>query len=137
MRWRDIPFDPPSKTLRWFALYSFLALLAVAAWQYGAEHEVTALACSAGALVLGSLGVLRPMWLRPLFVASLIVTFPLGWLVSKVLLFVLFFGLFTPLGLVFRLLGRDPLALRFEREYKSYWLDKPAAPDVRSYFRQS
>ena len=89
------------------------------------------------ALIVGSLGIVHPALLRPVFVASLIVTFPLGWLISHVLLFVIFFGIFTPLAIVFRLLGRDALALRFRPQYKSYWTDKPASGDVRSYFRQS
>lgn len=137
MRWRDIPFNPPTRTLRWFALYAFLFLTGIAVWRCQDEKEPIAIALLALAIIVGALGIVRPALLRPIFVASLIVTFPLGWLISHVLLFILFFGIFTPLGLLFRLLGRDALALRFRPEYKSYWTDKPAARDVRSYFRQS
>ena len=39
----------------------------------------------------------------------MVLAFPIGWTVSQVMLALMFFGLFTPIGLVFRLIGRDPL----------------------------
>ena len=39
----------------------------------------------------------------------MVLAFPIGWTVSQVMLAMMFFGLFTPIGLVFRLIGRDPL----------------------------
>jgi hypothetical protein len=48
----------------------------------------------------------------------------------------LYYGIFTPLALVFRLKGRDPL-MRFRRpETQSYWIPKPAITDLRRYYRQ-
>jgi hypothetical protein len=34
---------------------------------------------------------------------------------------ILFYGLLTPVGLVMRLLGQDPLRLRFRRPTATYW----------------
>ena len=39
----------------------------------------------------------------------MVLAFPIGWTVSQVILLLMFYGLFTPIGLVFRLIGRDPL----------------------------
>jgi hypothetical protein len=64
-------------------------------------------------------------------------TMPIGWMVSRVLLGVLFFGLFTPVGFFFKLIGRDALCRRYEPQQASYWESKPGATDVRSYLRQS
>jgi hypothetical protein len=61
-------------------------------------------------------------------------TMPIGLVVSRLLLGVLFFGLFTPVG---QLLGRDALARRYIPEQGSYWEPKPGAADIRSYLRQS
>ena len=49
----------------------------------------------------------------------------------------LFFGLFTPVGLFFKLIGRDALTRRYIPEQGSYWEPKPGAADIRSYLRQS
>jgi hypothetical protein len=39
-------------------------------------------------------------------------------------------------GLLFRLLGRDPLERAFRPEMKSYWVDLPEVKDEGDYFRQ-
>jgi hypothetical protein len=48
----------------------------------------------------------------------------------------MFFGLFAPIGLVFRLLGRDPLQRSRTPARESYWVPKPAPTNLRSYFQQ-
>lgn len=45
----------------------------------------------------------------------------LGLIVSPIVLGVIFFGLFTPISLVMRLIGRDELCLRF-RQKTSHWI---------------
>ena len=47
--------------------------------------------------------------MRLIYVGWMVLAFPIGWTVSQVMLALMFFGLFTPIGLVFRLIGRDPL----------------------------
>jgi hypothetical protein len=48
-------------------------------------------------------------------------------LVGPLVAGVLFFCVLTPLGLVVRLAGRDPLRLCFDRRAPSYWLVRGAA----------
>ena len=48
----------------------------------------------------------------------------------------MFYGLFTPIGLVFRLIGRDPLQRARRPGSESYWTPKPAPADLRRYFKQ-
>lgn len=136
MQWSDIPFRPTTRILRQFAGLCVLFLVGMAAWRYLRFDEPTAAAILLGfAVAAGGVGLLRPHALRPLFVGWMIVAFPIGWMVSRVLLGIVYYGLFTPLGLLFRLAGRDPLALsRASRD--SYWEAKPAPVDVRRYFHQ-
>ena len=61
------------------------------------------------ALTVGLAGLTRPEWMRSIYVGWMVLAFPIGWTVSQVMLALMFFGLFTPIGLVFRLIGRDPL----------------------------
>jgi hypothetical protein len=44
----------------------------------------------------------------------------LGWVNSRILLGLVFYGLVTPMGLVMRLRGRDPMRRRFEPRADSY-----------------
>jgi hypothetical protein len=138
MRWSDIPFQPSSRTLRQFAALCLAVFTALAGWRFLRHGDVLVPWLFLGlAFTLGPLGLVRPQLLRPVFVGWMIVVFPIGWLVSHLVLAVLFYGLFTPLGLIFRLAGRDALACRRKPGQNSFWTPKPAARDVRSYFRQS
>ena len=137
MTWSDINFAPPARTLRQFAglwLLCFAGLAAVRGWRDGVTPAVLGLAGLA--LTVGPLGLWRPALVRPVYVAATVLTFPLGWLMSRLLLAVLYYGVFTPLGLLLRLLGRDALRLRPCPQQASYWAEKPAPPDVSRYFRQ-
>lgn len=89
------------------------------------------------ALAIGAPGLVAPGLVRPIYVGLMAVTFPIGWAVSHVLLALVYFGLFTALGLVFRLMGRDRLQMRFDRQAATYWKDRRARPQSRQYFRLS
>jgi hypothetical protein len=137
MRWSDIPRNPTSRTLRQFGALCLLFFSAVALWEYFHEHRpVAAVAAAVAALTLGPVGLLRPKALRHVFVAWMVAAFPIGWLVSHLLLAVAFYGLFTPVGLVFRVIGRDSLSLRRSPTARTYWREKPTVTDVTRYFRQ-
>jgi hypothetical protein len=70
------------------------------------------------------------------FTAAMIVTFPFAWIVSLVVLAIIFYGLITPLALLFRLLGRDALGRQHRPEQDTYWQEKPATQHPRRYLRQ-
>jgi hypothetical protein len=137
MRWSDIPLHPPRTTLRQFAGLWLAVFASLACWQGLVRHHGgAAVALAVLALAVGPIGLLRPELVRPVFVAAMVVTFPIGWMVSQVVLAVLYYGVFMPLGLVFRLVGRDPLELKRQHGRASYWSPKPAPETVRRYFRQ-
>src|SRR6516165_10542400 len=110
MQWSDIQFDPTRKTLRQFAGLWIAFFGGFALWQGLVRgHPQAATILGVIALGVGPIGLVRPEWLRPIYVTWMVLAFPIGWTISQVLLGLMFYGLFTPLGLVFRLLGRDPL----------------------------
>jgi hypothetical protein len=137
MRWSDIQFDPPRKTLRQFAGLWLVIFGGMALWQ-GLVRERAGLASILAvlALTIGPLGLARPDWMRRIYVGWMILAFPIGWTVSQVMLAVIFFGLFAPIGFLFRLLGRDPLHRTRRPELESYWAPKPTPTDLRRYFKQ-
>lgn len=44
----------------------------------------------------------------------------LGWINTRIILFIVFYALFFPIGLIMRLVGNDPMHRRFETELDSY-----------------
>ena len=136
MRWADVPIAASSKTLRQFAGLWLVVLGALACyWGLWRGSATAGWVLAALAITVGPLGLVWPQAVRPVWVAALIVTFPIGWVVSRVLLGVLYYGLFTPFALVFKLIGRDALVRR-RPAGDTYWVPKPAVADVGRYYRQ-
>ena len=137
MRWSEISFKPPIQTLRRFGLAGGFLLTALAVWQFCLDRYLLSAALLASACVILVLAWLYPIALRPVFVGLTVLAFPINWVLTHVMLAVIFYCLFTPVALFFKLLGRDILGRRFDRAQETYWADKPHAPDVHSYFRES
>src|SRR5262245_19424406 len=103
MHWSDINFAPPQRVLRQFAGLWLIFFGLLACWQGFLEDNLSlALAFAAAAALVGALGLVRPQAVRPIFVGWMVLAFPIGWTISHLLLALLFYGLFTPLGLLFR-----------------------------------
>jgi hypothetical protein len=88
------------------------------------------------AVTVGLLGLTWPRRIKPVFVAWMALAFPIGWIVSRVILGLLFYGLFTPVAWILRLKGRDELGLKRQPEATTYWHRKPSATDKSQYLRQ-
>jgi hypothetical protein len=137
MLWSDFPSRPTERLLRQFAGLCLVIFGALAADQW-LRHDRTALALVLAGLAVfvGAAGLISPKLVRPIFVGWMAVAFPIGWTISNVLLAGLYFGLFTPLGGLLRLAGRDPLCRR-RPAVDTYWQPKPMPAHVTSYFQQS
>jgi hypothetical protein len=137
MQWSDIQFHPPRATLRQFAWLWLVFFSALALWQgFARGNAIAAGVLAALALTVGPAGVARPEWLRPLYVAWMVVAFPIGWTVSFVLITLMFYGLFTPLGLMLRLTRRDPLNRMRRSDVETYWSPKAMPTSMRNYLKQ-
>jgi hypothetical protein len=137
VRWSDLPLNPSRRMLRQFSMLWIVFFGAGAMWQwFGRDHHTLAVAYATLALTFGPIGLTAPAAMRPVYITWLVAAFPIGWLVSRVLLAVLFFGLTTPLALWFRWRGRDVLGLG-RRDVPSYWTAKSQPSGPASYFRQS
>jgi saxitoxin biosynthesis operon SxtJ-like protein len=133
----DNPFHPTPRTLRQFGALWIIFFGTMAMWQglHHARHAL-ALALAVLAVTIGPVGMVAPRFIRPIFVGWMIAVYPIGWVVSRIVLGILFYGLFTPVGLAFRFLGRDELRLKPQGEAATYWLKKPQAEDKAQYLRQ-
>ena len=52
----------------------------------------------------------------------------LGWINTSILLSVVFYGIVTPMGIIMRCLGRDPMHRRFDPGAATYRVLKPVRP---------
>ena len=129
--------DASDRTIRQFAALGGLLLGAGAVSDFtrGASGRAGSLALVAVSVV--AIGVVRPRMIRPVFIAALAITVPVRAVVSAIILGIMYYVVFTPIAVVFRLAGRDALSRRRHTEAPTYWVPKVTAADVRSYFRQS
>ena len=75
--------------------------------------------------------------LRPLNILWFKFGMLLHHVVSPVILAIMFFAVFTPIGWIMRLSGKRPLHLRFDPAANSYWIHRaPPAPPPGSFDRQ-
>ena len=89
-----------------------------------------ATACFLAALAVPALGWLSPPLLRLVYLGAVFAAWPIGWVLSHVVLALVYYGLLTPTGVVMRLLGRDPLERRFEPAAESYWTRREPPDDA-------
>ena len=67
------------------------------------------------------LGIILPIVLKPIYMIWMIFAVILGWFMTRVILSLLFYLIITPIGLFLRILGKDLLGLKEEKNKKSYW----------------
>ena len=79
------------------------------------------------------LAALTPRALKPVQSVWMTLAIVLGWVMTRVLLIIVFFIGVTPIALIARIVGKRFLALRFEPDRKSYW--EKRAPETRGMER--
>lgn len=79
-------------------------------------------------------GLLRPLALKPISDPWWKLAAALGWVNARVLLTIMFAIVLTPLGLVWRMLGTDPLARR-RRSWNGWSAYPPRYKDKRHFER--
>jgi len=133
-----IQWNPDRKQLRQFAGIWFPAFCALVGWSIvrktGYWHEVEVGWAIAG--IISIAGLVFPPLIRPIFVGLILLTYPIGWGVSHVLLGVIFYGIVTPIGIILRITGHDPLQLKAPLG-SSLWKSPTGKIGPASYLRQS
>jgi hypothetical protein len=133
----DLNLNPSQRELRTFSV-CLAAFLAIVAWIVGRRTgSVEAAVIILGVGVLsGTCGLIWPRLMRPLFIGLMIVNYPIGWVVTHVIMAVIFYLVVTPVGVIMRLTGRDPMERTFDRSAKTYWKPRRPPTDTGRYFRQ-
>ena len=111
----------------------FAAVAALQAWK---GHSVYVVPLFVALVFLGVTSV-KPDLLAPLNRAWMKLAEILNRIVSPIVMGIVFFGIFTPMGWVMRRFGRDPLRRTFDTSKKSYWIDRnPAGPNAEDLHNQ-
>jgi NhaP-type Na+/H+ or K+/H+ antiporter len=71
--------------------------------------------------VLFVLGLMIPVVLKPIYWIWMILAIILGWIMTRVILSLLFYLVITPIGTLSRLSGNRFLDLKWDKSKDSYW----------------
>ena len=121
----------------------FLAIgLLVSVWWTWATHSwlspvpwIPAVSCG----ILWGLSRVRAAFVRPIHRIWMAIALVLGYIMTRVILLAVFFVLVTPIGVVVRLLDRDPLDRSQDKSADSWWIrrtppDRPADERMKRLF---
>lgn len=134
----EINWNPNRKELRNFAIVALIASGLISVLLYvikGLAIKWLAIIWAVGIITFLSSFICIKVT-RIIYQGLILITLPIGYVVSFLLLAAFYFLLLTPLGLLFRLIGRDPLCRRFDPDAKSYWSKWNPPKDLSRYFRQ-
>jgi hypothetical protein len=118
------------------ALLVAAVLLAVAAWNLYRGRTTVVLVFGALGAALVVAGLLVPPAARAFHVAWMRLAVALGHVNSRVLLTLMYYGVFTPYGVVSRLVGRDPLRRRGKSAGESHWVERKRTRQTREGFER-
>ena len=131
----DINWNPSARELRQFAgiwLPAFAAITGTLAYRSGSVRLAGVIWGLAALIALA--GVFRPRSVKGIFVGWMLAAYPIGWTVSHIVLGIVYFVLFTVVGLIMRALRYDPMERSANRA--SYWRQRPDRSEAATYFRQ-
>jgi hypothetical protein len=132
------PFAPSERMLRQFAGLWIIFFGAIAAQQeFIRDRHGLAIILAVLAVTIGPLGLALPRAIRPIYIGWMALAFPIGWTVSRLILSLLYYGMFTPVALFFRATRRDTLCLkRPPSDTITHWQPKPRPSDPAQYLKQ-
>ena len=106
--------------LRKFGITIGVILLIVAGFLYWKEKESFQILITLG-VVLCVFGIAKPVVLKPIYWIWMIVATILGWIMTNLILSLLFYIVITPIGLILQFFGKKFLELRMNKSKESYW----------------
>ena len=103
-----------------FGIILGIILLIIAGFLFWKEKEPFQIFLTIGiALFLTAITI--PVILKPVYWIWMIFATILGWIMTRVILSLLFYIIFTPIGLIPRFFGKQFLELKWDKSKESYW----------------
>jgi fatty acid desaturase len=130
--------NPTPKQLNQFGFIwlGFLSFFGVVAW-FKLDEPGLAKGLWVAAIVVPVVGWLAPAFMRMVFLGMSYAAWPIGFVVSHVILALVYYLVMTPIGLAMRFFGYDPMTRKPDSSGGSFWIERSTrAGGPESYFRQ-
>jgi hypothetical protein len=131
---KKIPMD--RKALRSFGLLLACVLLIAGCWLWWKTASIWPWVIAA-ALLLAVTGLAAPVILKPIYRIWMIFALILGWVMTRIILTLVYYLVLTPIGLAGRAFGEQFLQLKRSKESDSYWVRRTGQARAKNdYERQ-
>jgi Saxitoxin biosynthesis operon protein SxtJ len=131
---RDEAIDGPSDRKFGLTIGTVLGIIGGVRLVFGHNHWAWWLGAG---LALALFALFLPAALHPLNRAWMLLGLVLYKIVNPIVMALLFFSTITPVGLLMRLFGKDPLRLRRDPTAASYWIERePSGPPTETMRNQ-
>ena len=107
------------KELRGFGITIGIIFLLITGFLFFKEKESFQIFLYIGGFFIG-LGLILPRILKPFYLIWMTFAVILGWVMTRLILSILFYSLITAIGFLARIFGKDFLNLN-STDYESYW----------------
>jgi ABC-type uncharacterized transport system permease subunit len=133
----DLNKYPTPRELKAFGVLFavFFSLLGALFWWQAGWQTAALVVWKSAAFILVAY-VLVPAVRKPIYLVWSYALYPIGYLITLVLMGVVYYLVITPTGLLMRLFGRDPLSRKFLPGAASYWIRRKEDASLDRYFRQ-
>lgn len=132
----QIDWRPDAAEMRKFGVVVMAGMAIIGAvFHFGLDNAVVARGCWIAGAVLGLPALTGTALGLPGYWLWMGIAFVMGNIMSRVLLSLIFFLLVTPMGILRKALGNDPLSLKKETT-DSYWVDVKGDSGSTGYERQ-
>ena len=122
---------PPSE--KSFGITFAVVFGLIAAWLYWRKHvPIYSVLAAVAAILFFAAGFLAPQTLRPINLIWLKFGLLLHKIVNPIIMGLLFFLVFTPMGFIMRRSGKDPLSLKRDGAAQSYWVPRETSTEVEA-----
>ena len=110
------------KILRKFGLLVGGIFFLFGFWIYYSSHSFVGIIFLFIGILLFAFGLLFPNALSSAYKVWMGLAFALGWIMSRVLLIVLFYFVLTPVGFIAKIVGKKFLDIDYTVKKESYWI---------------
>ena len=123
-----------NKDIRSFGITIGIILFIISAilfYYYKSSYQI--IAYLGGGLIV--LGIIIPILLKPIYILWMTFAIMLGWVMTRVILSIVFYIIITPIGLITRLLGEDFLNLK-NINADSYWNYRDSSEELNQNYEK-
>ncbi|HNX90788.1 MAG TPA: SxtJ family membrane protein [Candidatus Omnitrophota bacterium] len=118
------------KDLKQFGIVLALILWVFGAIQFFKGRDIYIWFAAAG-MVSAGMAVFAVPGLRPVYKGFIKLAHAIGWVNARVILFLVYYLLVFPIGVLMRLAGKDSMSANWDKKSDTYWIERPLVVDTK------